>query len=147
MLDTFPALDAACAERPSVERLVPPRSSEHPPRFLLLHGSLRERSFSRFLVEEADRPLRGMGAETRIFDPRGLPQVDDAPNDHPKAAELLALSLWSEGQVWCSPERHGAMTGIFKSQIDWPLVHKPSGSGLNPTVRLRPETGWRLRPE
>jgi arsenic resistance protein ArsH len=21
--------------------------------------------------------------------------------------------------VWCSPERHGAITGVFKTQIDW----------------------------
>jgi arsenic resistance protein ArsH len=27
--------------------------------------------------------------------------------------------LWSEGQVWCSPERHGAITDIMKAQIDW----------------------------
>jgi arsenic resistance protein ArsH len=86
---------------------------------LLLYGSNRARSFSRLLTFEAARLLEAMGAETRIFDPSGLPQVDDAPDSHPKVQELRELVLWSEGQVWCSPERHGAMTGVFKSQIDW----------------------------
>ena len=114
----FPALAADYADRPTFERLAAP-ALDHLPRFLLLYGSLRERSFSRFLIEEADRLLRRMGAETRIFDPRGLPQVDGESADHPKVQELRAASLWSEGHVWCSPERHGAMTGLFKSQIDW----------------------------
>ncbi len=92
---------------------------DHPPRILLLYGSLRERSFSRLLVEEAARILQHLGAETRIFDPRGLPLPDSEDASHPKVQELRALSLWSEGQVWCSPERHGAITGVFKSQIDW----------------------------
>ena len=91
----------------------------HPPRFLLLYGSLRERSYSRLLVEEAGRLLSRMGGEVRMFDPRGLPLPDGAPKDHPKVAELRSLSMWSEGQVWCSPERHGAISGVFKSQIDW----------------------------
>jgi Predicted flavoprotein len=91
----------------------------HPPRILMLYGSLRERSYSRLLTEEAARILRKLGAEVRIFDPTGLPQPDTASADHPKVKELRELSLWSEGQVWCSPERHGNMTGIFKTQIDW----------------------------
>ena len=91
----------------------------HAPRILLLYGSLRERSFSRLLVLEAERLLRHFGAETRVFDPHGLPMVDSVGAGHPKVQELRELSLWSEGQVWCSPERHGAMTGVFKSQIDW----------------------------
>lgn len=93
--------------------------STHPPRILLLYGSLRERSFSRLLTEEAARLLERMGCETRTFDPRDLPLPDAAGPDHPKVQELRALSLWSEGQVWCSPERHGAITGVMKSQIDW----------------------------
>ncbi|WP_295475616.1 arsenical resistance protein ArsH [uncultured Pseudomonas sp.] len=93
--------------------------SQHPPRILLLHGSTRERSFSRLLVEEAARLLQHFGAETRIFDPSGLPLPDDAPVEHPKVQELRDLVLWSEGQVWCSPERHGAMSAVFKAQIDW----------------------------
>ena len=94
-------------------------SLDHPPRILLLYGSVRERSYSRLLTEEAARLLQALGAEPRIFDPRGLPQPDGAPEDHPKVQELRALAQWSEGMVWCSPERHGAMTGIMKSQIDW----------------------------
>ncbi len=104
--------------QPSEAHLQAKRIS-HPPRILLLYGSLRERSFSRFLTAEAARLLETFGAETKIFNPSGLPLPDDAPADHPKVKELRDLSQWSEGQVWCSPERHGAMTGIMKSQIDW----------------------------
>ncbi|WP_425048863.1 arsenical resistance protein ArsH [Pseudomonas fulva] len=89
------------------------------PRILLLYGSTRERSFSRLLTQEAARLLQYMGAETVIFDPSGLPLPDDAPVEHPKVQELRNLVLWSDGQVWCSPERHGAMSGVFKAQIDW----------------------------
>ncbi|MCJ7294670.1 arsenical resistance protein ArsH [Klebsiella pneumoniae] len=91
----------------------------HPPRILMLYGSLRERSYSRLATEEAARLLTAMGAEVKIFNPSGLPLPDDAPETHPKVAELRELVLWSEGMVWCSPERHGAMTGIMKAQIDW----------------------------
>ncbi|MCF5724651.1 arsenical resistance protein ArsH [Pseudomonas syringae] len=97
----------------------PPMSGTHKPRILLLYGSTRERSFSRLLVEEAARLLVHFGAETRVFNPSGLPLPDDAPVDHPKVQELRDLMLWSEGQVWCSPERHGAMSAVFKAQIDW----------------------------
>lgn len=93
--------------------------STHRPRILLLYGSIRKVSYSRFLTQEAARLLEYFGAETRVFDPAGLPLPDDAPVDHPKVQELRDLSLWSEGQVWTSPERHGAMTGVMKSQIDW----------------------------
>jgi arsenic resistance protein ArsH len=95
-------------------RLEPSERVGHPPRILLLYGSLRARSFSRLLVEEAARLLTQLGAETRIFDPRDLPVADSVGANHPEVQEL-----WSEGQVWCSPERHGAITGIFKNQIDW----------------------------
>jgi arsenic resistance protein ArsH len=102
-----------------------------PPRVLLLYGSLRQRSFSRLATEEAARLLRLMGAETRIFDPSDLPLPDQVSgDDHPAVHELRQLSLWSEGQVWCSPERHGAITGIMKAQID----HLPLTMGsLRPT--------------
>ena len=93
--------------------------SAHKPRILLLYGSLRERSFSRLVVEESARILQAMGAETRIFNPQGLPLPDGDDASNPKVAELRELMMWSEGQVWCSPERHGSMTGILKSQIDW----------------------------
>ncbi|NGR07597.1 arsenical resistance protein ArsH [bacterium SGD-2] len=116
---TLPALDESLFDTPTHEKLGVPVDAEHPPRILLLYGSLRERSYSRLLVEEAARILQRLGAETRIFDPHGLPLPDSVPADHPKVAELRALSQWSEGQVWCSPERHGTITGIFKSQIDW----------------------------
>lgn len=95
------------------------RASNHTPRILLLYGSTRERSFSRLLVEEAARLLEHFGAQTRIFDPSGLPLPDDAPVEHCKVQELRDLVQWSEGQVWCSPERHGAMSAVFKAQIDW----------------------------
>jgi arsenic resistance protein ArsH len=85
----------------------------------MLYGSLRARSFSRLMTEEAARVLTRMGAEVRIFDPRDLPLPDGADADHPKVVELRELVTWSEGMVWCSPERHGAMTGIMKAQIDW----------------------------
>lgn len=105
-------------------------SSEHKPRILLLYGSLRQRSFSRLAIEESARLLNAFGAETRIFDPTGLPQPDTEDEHHPKVKELRELMIWSEGQVWCSPERHGAMTSIFKSQLDWvPL----SVGGVRPT--------------
>jgi len=115
----FPALDAKFLPRVDPERLDPAARAVHPPRILLLYGSLRDRSFSRLLVEEAARILRALGCETRIFDPRDLPLPDATGPDHPKVQELRALSQWSEGQVWCSPERHGAISGILKAQIDW----------------------------
>jgi arsenical resistance protein ArsH len=104
---------------PSLDRLAAAKTSTHKPRILLLYGSLRERSFSRFLAQEAARLLEAFGAETRIFDPRDLPLPDGAPVTHAKVEELRALAAWSEGQVWSSPERHGAMSGIMKAQIDW----------------------------
>lgn len=85
----------------------------------MLYGSVRERSYSRLATEEAARLLTAMGAEVRIFNPSGLPLPDDAPETHPNVMELRELVRWSEGMVWCSPERHGAMTGIMKAQIDW----------------------------
>lgn len=102
----------------------------HRPRVLMLYGSLRERSYSRLATEEAARILRRLGAEVRIFNPSGLPLPDSTSADHPKVQELRGLSIWSEAQVWCSPERHGSMTGVMKAQIDWlPL----SMGGVRPT--------------
>jgi len=130
MREDLPNIDAGYLDYPSQDRLVPSRPSAHPPRILLLYGSLRERSYSRLLAEEAARVLRELGAETRFFNPSGLPLPDDAPVDHPKVVELRQLSEWSEGQVWSSPERHGNMTGIMKAQIDWlPLSY----GGVRPT--------------
>ena len=108
--ENFNAIDSA--------RLVG-TASTHAPRIALLYGSLRQRSFSRLAVEEAARILQSLGAETRIFNPRDLPLPDAEDDSHAKVKELRELVTWSEGMVWCSPERHGAMTGIMKAQIDW----------------------------
>lgn len=118
-MSELPNLDPTLLAPPALDRLEPAARAAHKPRILLLYGSLRERSFSRLLTCEAARLLEYLGAETRIFDPRDLPLPDSVPDTHPKVAELRALSAWSEGQVWCSPERHGAMTGLLKAQIDW----------------------------
>ena len=115
----LPNLDLEAFREPNLQRLLPAERATHAPRILLLYGSVRERSYSRLLTEEAARLLRKMGAEARIFDPRGLPLPDGAPEDHAKVKELRELAQWAEGMVWCSPERHGAMTGIMKAQIDW----------------------------
>ena len=104
---------------PDLAKLAPTGELTHPPRILLLYGSLRERSFSRFLTEEAARILERFGADVRIFDPAALPMAGSVLEDHPKVVELRELCLWSEGQVWCSPERHGAVTAVMKNQIDW----------------------------
>jgi len=119
----FPGIDR--------DRLFAPPRATHPPRLLILYGSLRARSFSRLAAEEAARILARLGAEVRAFNPSGLPLVDDGVDaSHPKVQELRDLVGWCEGMVWCSPERHGAMTGLMKTQIDWiPL----SEGALRPT--------------
>jgi arsenical resistance protein ArsH len=126
--DLLPALDPAYIRARPATGLGP---LDPAPRILLLYGSLRERSFSRLATEEAARLLQLFGAETRIFDPSTLPLPDQvAGDDHPAVHELRELALWSEGQVWCSPERHGQITGIMKAQIDHlPLEMK----GMRPT--------------
>lgn len=118
MSDT-PNLDQTLVDIPDYARLTTREPSKDKPRILLLHGSLREVSYSRLLNEEAARVLQLLGAETRVFDPRGLPLPDSCEVDHPKVAELRDLVAWSQGMVWCSPERHGTITGIMKAQIDW----------------------------
>jgi len=117
--ELLPQLDEHCFKLPQQQLLVQQQASIHQPRILMLYGSLRERSYSKLLTLEAARLLEVMGAEVRVFDPMGLPQPDAAPDTHPKVKELRDLAAWSEGMVWSSPERHGAMTGIMKSQIDW----------------------------
>ncbi|MEX5747865.1 arsenical resistance protein ArsH [Massilia sp. X63] len=115
----LPNINPEQLDMPSMDKLAPVGDMDHPPRILMLYGSLRERSFSRFLTFEAARILEHFGAEVKIFDPSALPMAGSVPETHPKVVELRALSLWSEGQVWCSPERHGAITAVMKNQIDW----------------------------
>ena len=117
--DDLPNISRELFVVPSQSALQNRALSNHAPRILLLYGSLRERSFSRLLAEEAARLLRAMGAETRNFNPHGLPLVDSVPDTHEKVQELRQLAMWAEGMVWSSPERHGAMTGLMKTQIDW----------------------------
>jgi arsenic resistance protein ArsH len=115
----LPNLQPDLVDIPNEAKLAPVGDIDHPPRILLLYGSLRERSFSRFLIFEAARILEHFGAQVRIFDPMELPMAGSVPETHPKVVELRELCLWSEGQVWCSPERHGAVTAVMKNQIDW----------------------------
>jgi len=130
MTDT-PNLIEDCLKPIDIDDLSPSDRSQHSPRILMLYGSLRERSFSRLAAEEGARVLERLGAEVRFFNPSGLPLVDDGVDaSHPKVAELRDLVTWSEGMVWSSPERHGAMTGVMKTQVDWiPL----SLGGVRPT--------------
>lgn len=128
-IDVFPALDRRVLDARPAAGLADPLG--HPPRILLLYGSLRDRSYSRLVVEECARLLTLFGAETRIFDPSELPLPDQLKgDDHPAVRELRALSMWSEGHIWCSPERHGAITAVMKAQIDHlPLI----SGGMRPT--------------
>jgi len=126
-----PQMDEGCFTPINHDRLMAPPVRTHPPRILILYGSLRSRSFSRLSAEEAGRILTRLGAEVRSFNPSGLPLVDDGVDaTHPKVRELRDLAAWCEGMVWSSPERHGAMTGVMKTQIDWiPL----SDGAIRPT--------------
>jgi arsenic resistance protein ArsH len=117
--ESLPNVDPALFDRSSGARFAGAGTSTHPPRFLMPYGSLRERSYSELLTLEAARLLRTMGGEVRIYDPAGLPLPDSTPDTHPKVQELRDAATWAEGMVWTSPERHGAMTGIMKAQIDW----------------------------
>lgn len=126
----LPNTHLAALDRPDHHKLALPAGSTHPPRVLILYGSLRPESFSRKLALEAERLLQHMGAETRIYDPHGLPLQDPAATSHPKVQQLREWSLWSEAQVWVSPERHGTMTGVFKNQIDWLPLDE---GGMRPT--------------
>lgn len=130
MLAELPNIDPSQLSPIDTTMLAGPNAPQHAPRILVLYGSLRERSYSRFVAEEAGRLLRWFGCEVRTFNPGGLPLPDDAGADHPRVRELRELAEWSEGMLWVSPERHGAMTAIMKAQIDWiPL----SLGGIRPT--------------
>ena len=114
-MEQFPALNANYFDKQIARRL----QMQEPPRILILYGSVRERSYSRFAAEEAGRLLAAMGAEVKLFNPSGLPLPDDAPDTHSKVIELRELVRWCDGMVWSSPERHGAMSAVMKAQIDW----------------------------
>ena len=118
MNDTPQIADAAFHQTDH-NQLFPQNRPRHPPRVLLLYGSLRKRSFSRLMSQEAAQILTRLGATTKIFNPAGLPLPDDCDVNHEKVQELRELMTWSEAMVWCSPERHGSMTGVMKAQIDW----------------------------
>jgi arsenic resistance protein ArsH len=130
MIPDLPNIDPAHLHSIDPAIYAAPDDPGHPPRILVLHGSVRARSYSRGVGDEAERLLRWFGAEVRRFDPSGLPLPDDAEATDPKVRELRDLAIWSEGMVWSSPERHGAMSAIMKAQIDWiPL----STGGVRPT--------------
>lgn len=118
-VEDMPNIDPKLLQPIDIDALAAPDALRHPPKILILYGSLRQRSFSRFTAEEAARLLRWFGCEVRTFNPSGLPLPDDADESHHKVQELRALAEWSEGMLWVSPERHGTMTGIMKTQIDW----------------------------
>ncbi|WP_200821338.1 arsenical resistance protein ArsH [Oceanicoccus sp. KOV_DT_Chl] len=126
----MPNIDGDCFRTIDSEQLFQRDTGNIKPKILLLYGSLRSRSFSRLASEEAARVLQALGAETKTYNPQGLPLPDDDSEQHPKVQELRELASWADGMVWCSPERHGAMTGIMKLQIDWiPLAL----AGVRPT--------------
>lgn len=130
MLADTPQIDDAHFHGIDRNTLFSGGQSKHAPRLLLLYGSLREKSYSRFMTEEAARVLQRLGADTRVFDSRDLPLPDSTGASHQKVTELRDLVTWSEGMLWCSPERHGAMSAVMKNQIDWiPL----SLGGVRPT--------------
>ena len=129
-LPQLPNIDAVELQPIDIEALIGANDPRHPPRILVLYGSLRERSFSKLASEEASRILRWYGCEVRTFDPTGLPLPDSTDANHPKVQELRELAAWSDGMLWVSPERHGSITSIMKAQIDWiPL----SLGGVRPT--------------
>lgn len=137
----LPNIQIDLLETPRFEQ-VQAKALEHPPRILLLYGSNRERSFSRLTVLEAGRILEHFGAEVKIFHPKGLPLPEDAETSHPKVQELHELLTWSEGMVWCSPERHGAMSSILKAQIDWiPLASGAIRATQGKTLALMQVSG------
>ncbi len=126
----LPNIEAAELQPIDINALISANDPRHPPKILVLYGSLRQRSFSKLASEEASRILRWYGCEVRTFDPTGLPLPDSTDADHPKVQELRELAAWSEGMLWVSPERHGSITSIMKAQIDWiPL----SLGGVRPT--------------
>lgn len=135
MSDNLPNLAKEHFVVPDLEKLSVSSPWTHAPRILMLYGSLRARSFSPVLAEEAGRLLEAMGAEVRFFDPHGLPLPDGSEETHEKVQELGALAAWSEGMVW-SPERHGAMSGvIISNQLDTALGRRGAPDARQDTCR------------
>lgn len=132
----LPNINVNLLKKPTIEDIFP-KDFKHSPRILLLYGSNREKSYSRLAVQEAGRILEYLGAEVKTFHPKGLPLPEDADTNHPKVQELYQLLDWSEGMVWCSPERHGTMSSIFKAQIDWiPLAEGAIRSTQGKTLAI-----------
>ncbi|KAG2224978.1 hypothetical protein INT45_000099 [Circinella minor] len=130
-------LGPAATKRKDWVQSIPPFSikrPDNPIKILILYGSLRKRSISRLLALEFGRVLEHMGADVRIYSPDDLP-LKNGNKLHPKVVELRELSTWSDGQVWVSPEQHGQISGVFKTQLDWiPLSYKDSdGNEMKPT--------------
>lgn len=141
-MEQFPSLNSECFDKQIVERL----AMQDPPRILILYGSVRERSYSRFAAEEVGRLLTSMGAEVRVYNHSGLPLLDDAPETHPKVVELRELVRWCDGMVWSSPERHGAMSSVMKAQIDWiPLSEGAVRTSQGKTLAVMQVCGGRSR--
>lgn len=63
----MPNLDESCFNIPQQSLLSTNQVSTHPPRILMLYGSLRERSYSKLLTLEAARLLEAMGAEVKVL--------------------------------------------------------------------------------
>lgn len=130
MNEELPNIDIEKLQQIDFESLAGVNAPKHAPRILVMYGSLRDRSYSKLVAEEVLRLLNWYGAEGKLFNPDSLPLPDSMDDNHPKVKELREAAMWSEGMVWVSPERHGAMTGIMKAQIDWiPL----SMGGIRPT--------------
>lgn len=135
-LTDLPLIVAGALQPINVASLCTPDSPQHPPRILILYGSLRKESYSRLSAEEGSRVLIALGCDVQFYDPTGLGLPDDPTANPDKVQELRDLVMWSEGMVWSSPERHGAMTGVMKTQID----HIP----LSPIGGIRPTQGKTL---
>ncbi|KAL4965967.1 flavoprotein-like protein [Aspergillus stella-maris] len=91
---------------------------------LVLYGSLRRRSYSKLVAFEASRILFRLGCDVRVFNPEGLPVKNDVDHMHPKVQELRALSAWSDGHVWISPEQHGNLVRLSRRPFPLPTIKR-----------------------
>jgi Predicted flavoprotein len=100
-MEQFPALNTECFDQHIAERL----HLQEPPRILILYGSVRERSYSRFAAEEAGRLLTAMGAEVKLFNPSGLPS---RMRRRTRTLRSPNYAAWSDGVTgWCGARRSG----------------------------------------